>query len=182
MSDIDLRAALQETRDRQEITNQLHRYCRALDRMDRPLLESVFHADSTHEMGAFKGLSMDFCQFAFDILSGMEKTQHLLGNVLIELDGDKAVSECYFVAYHRIAADAPAPEGSPHRLGVDEDLFIAGRYLDRFEKRDGVWRVANRVGVQDWSRWEAVDEQGFPNPGNRPVGKRGKEDPSYNFF
>ena len=34
--------------DKIEIADVVYRYCRAIDRMDRELLESVFHEDSIH--------------------------------------------------------------------------------------------------------------------------------------
>ena len=89
--------------DKIEIADVVYKYCRAIDRMDRELLESVFHADSIHHHGEYEGPSSDFCNFAFDILSEMEFTQHLVGNLLIEVDGDTAWSEAYWTAYHRIA-------------------------------------------------------------------------------
>lgn len=177
--DADL-ALVHQVADRQEITSQLHRYCRSLDRCDRALLESVFHPDSVHEMGGFEGPSMQFCEFAFDVLSELEMTQHLLGNVLIELDGDTAYAESYFVAYHRVAAETAATGSfAAHQPGVDEDVFIAGRYIDRFERRDGVWKIARRVGVQDWCRWEKADGRGWPGTALGPVGLRDRLDRLY---
>jgi hypothetical protein len=32
------------------------------------------------------------------------------------------------------------------------DLWVGGRYLDRMEKRDGVWKIVDRVGTTDWTR------------------------------
>ena len=89
--------------DKIEIADIVYKYCRAIDRMDRELLESVFHGDSVHHHGEYEGPSSDFCNFAFDILSEMEFTQHHIGNILIEVDGDTAWSESYWTAYHRIA-------------------------------------------------------------------------------
>ena len=33
-----------------------------------------------------------------------------------------------------------------------EDLIVAGRYLDRYERREGVWKMAYRSERVDWSR------------------------------
>ena len=54
--------------DKIEIADVVYKYCRAIDRMDRELLESVFHEDSIHHHGEYEGPSSDFCNFAFDIL------------------------------------------------------------------------------------------------------------------
>ncbi|MGE0669122.1 MAG: nuclear transport factor 2 family protein [Sphingomonadales bacterium] len=180
MSDGINLALVRQVADRQEITTVVHRYCRALDRRDRALLESVFHPDSTHEMGGYVGPSAQFCQFAFDVLSELETTQHFLGNVQIELDGDTAYVESYFQAYHRVAADQAATGSfEAHTPGVDEDVFICGRYIDRFERRGGVWKVAHRTGVQDWCRWEAADARGWPANARGPVGTRDRTDRLY---
>ena len=50
-----------------EISDIIYKYCRAIDRMDRELLESVFHEDSTHHHGEYKGSSSHFFDFAFEI-------------------------------------------------------------------------------------------------------------------
>ncbi len=53
------------------------------------------------------------------------------------------MSECYFLAHHR--RTKKSAEG-------EEDWFLKGRYLDRFEKRDGVWKIAHRRGLHDFAR------------------------------
>ena len=54
--------------DKMAIMDVVYKYCRAIDRLDRELLESVFHEDSIHHHGEYKGPSAQFCDFAFDIL------------------------------------------------------------------------------------------------------------------
>src|ERR1700729_1100250 len=44
-------AELQAMLDRQAITEQIYRYCRAVDRLDIPLGHSVFHEDATANYG-----------------------------------------------------------------------------------------------------------------------------------
>lgn len=171
---------IQDLIDRQQITHLLHTYCRALDRLDRPMLESIFHSDSRHAMGGFEGPSRDFCGFAMEILASLEGTQHTLGNVTIELDGDIARSECYFIAYHRIAAGVEGPGAfADHDLSKDEDVIMGGRYVDRLERRDGVWKIVHRIGVMDWCRWEDAADRRFFDLGAAPYGRRGKDDPVY---
>ena len=149
-----------------------------LDRIDEKLLRSVFHPDSTHRHGPYEGPSSRFVDYAIETLNGLEITQHHIGNVLIDLQGDIANSEAYFVAYHRLAAGRPG-EGvfGAHRVEIDEDVFVGGRYIDRFERRDGVWKIAHRTGIHDWHQWSAADERDFTalfSPAQR--GKRDKTD------
>ena len=50
---------------------------------------------------------------------------------------------------------------------------FGGRYVDRFERRDGEWRIAHRNLVHEWDKVEHV-ELAFP-PGRYPEG--GRSDP-----
>ena len=79
----------------------------------------------------------------------------------------------YFQAFHRVVED-----------GAEKDLFIAGRYVDRYERRDGVWKIAHRAFVMDWnqvapnaSEWE---EGMFAEL--RVRGGRAPDDPFYRFL
>ena len=74
----------------------------------------------------------------------------MIGNVLVELVGDEAFGEVYFRAYHKIATE----EGF-------EDVIIAGRYLDRYERRQGIWKFAYRSELVDWSRSEPTNDPYF---------------------
>ncbi len=171
---IELRALL----DKQAITEVIHRYARALDRCDIELLRSCFHPDSTHDHGEFEGPSLKFCDWAMELLQRLTATQHHIGNVLIELDGDRAFSETYWVAYHRIPADAGG-SGVVAGRGAETDLFIGGRYVDRFERRAGAWKIARRVGLHDWQRFEPASDAGFFNSEPRKRGVRSRADLSY---
>jgi len=74
------------------------------------------------------------------VLQRQTMTMHNLANVMIELDGDAAGVETYGVAYH---AGEPA--------GDIRWNFAAGfRYVDRFERRSGEWRIADRLTVIEW--------------------------------
>ena len=58
--------------------------------------------------------------------------------------------------------------------------FFSGRYVDRFERRDDVWRIANRVVVHDWSVSNRLDAGAFPLPMDAFVqGVRGRSDLIY---
>ena len=161
--------------DRHEIQEVLTRYCEALDRLDRPLLASCFHPDSQHNH-SFVGPSSEFLGFAWDVLSGCVATHHQLGNLAITLDGDFARSNCYFPAYPRLGNPAPAPFDL-ECSGMD--LTIGGRYIDRFERRGGVWKIIHRTGVHDWQRYEAPAERGFFTTDPDGRGRRDLTDPAY---
>ena len=141
---------------RAEIQEVLARYGRALDLRDLALLRSCFHGDSKHEHG-FVGNSADFCEFAMLFLKQMKCTHHLIGNISITVNGDKADVEAYFCAYHRTPShgEMAIPDSRP-----DEDVFIAGRYIDKFERRGGRWLIAARQGKEEWWRFEAAADRG----------------------
>jgi hypothetical protein len=164
---------LDELASRAEITEVVLRYCRGIDRCDEAMLRSCFHPDARHQHGGFKGTSADFCSFALAIVREVEFTHHQVGPVSIELDGEVAHTETYFTALHRFG-DAPPPGGRPH-----EDRFSGGRYVDRFERRDGVWRIAERHGVSEWMRYEASSDRGFYDAPSEQRGRRDRGDPVY---
>jgi hypothetical protein len=164
-------ADIAELIDRENITRVLFRYCRAIDRCDKELLRSVYHPDAIDDHGIFRGLGWDFVEFVIPLLENMGPTSHALTNCLIEIEGDSAYSESYVTAFHSAVRTED---------GI-VDIIAGGRYVDRFERRHGEWRIADRVVVVDWNqnlavtaRWEG------PMHGNwRPRGERGKNDRSY---
>jgi hypothetical protein len=134
--------------DKQAITEVIYRYCRGMDRLDLDLLLSVYHADSHDDHGGRHGTGHEFARRVVEGLGSVDqRTQHHITNILIELDGDTAWAESYLIAYHRFLE------------GTQTLLEFGGRYVDRFERRDGEWRMADRVIVYDWSRITPVDEE-----------------------
>jgi hypothetical protein len=144
--------------DKDEIRDVLMRYSRGVDRLDVALLTSCYHEDSWDDHGHFKGTGHEFASFIVESLKGRtHHTTHSVANVLIEInddDPDGARAESYAIAYLRRRADD------------DEWLDIfAGRYVDRFARRHGVWRIARRVVVHDWSTSTRLDAaSSFPLP------------------
>jgi hypothetical protein len=99
---------------------------------------------------------------------------HQIANVLIELHGEAAAVESSFLALQTNAA-APTLE-----------TFLCGRYLDRFERRDGQWRIAERTVVYDWieerTRAELARQDTDLFAKRRPTGSRSTFDPLYSFL
>lgn len=158
--------------DKLECAELVTRLARAIDRCDAPLLASLFHPDATDDHGLFQGTASEFIVWVIPLLKTMKQTQHVIGQCLIEVDGDTAAGESYFVAHHTVA-------------GPDGDIFslAAGRYLDRFERRGGVWKISHRHAVYDWnSTVPSTDTFDRANPGVRAYGTRGTADPSYAHF
>lgn len=127
---------------RAAIEEVLIAYARSNDRLDADLMRSCFWPESTHKHGSFSGKSIDFVNFAVQKISGLKYAAHHISNVSIQVNGDRAFSECYYFAHHR----RPTPDGKG-----EEDAFFEGRYLDDFERRAGVWKIIRRRGLSDYS-------------------------------
>jgi SnoaL-like domain len=150
--------------DQQAIRDVVLRYCRGIDRLDLELVRSCYHADATDDHGTFTGTRDEYVAWVGEVLTRFSGTMHLVANQLVELDGDRARSETYGVAYHH---------GDPPTDGRRN--FATGfRYVDRFEHRDGVWRIAARVAVREWTHTVPAEQQWIIPP--ERDGRRGRRD------
>jgi ketosteroid isomerase-like protein len=164
--DATTEAALRTMLDKQEIHEVMMRYCRAVDRMDEELLRSVYHPDAVDNHGLFNGKASDFIPWCIKQLGeAYTATQHVVANEIIEIRGDIAFCEFYFVAHHRY-----------ERKGETRHMTAGGRYVDRFERRNGEWRIAERNVAVDWQRVDRVHE---PDASMLTLGKRSREDIAY---
>lgn len=129
-------ARIQELLDRQDIADCVTRYCRAVDRFDRELLRSVYHDDAFDDHGSFSGVRDAFIDWAFAYHHEHQLSHHhIITNHSVELNGDQAHAETYWLFF------------GENR--VKPDTLAVGRYIDRFERRDGRWAIAERVCVTE---------------------------------
>jgi SnoaL-like domain len=174
-----IEARLRLVEDRQAIHDVIVRYCRGVDRSDPDLVASAFHDDAIDN---HFGVVLPFREAIGTLKSARNGTpskttsMHNICNVLIELDGDIARCETYVTVIVRI----PQGDGAI-------DWTHAGRYVDRFERRNGEWRIAYRTVVYDRERFDKV----VPAPDglsqaryldNAVRGKRGRDDFSYEIL
>lgn len=133
---------------RAEIEDCLCRYARGVDRRDWPAVRACFHEDAVDRHGEFHGTADEFVDWVRNRHAAVPFAMHFLGNSLIDFrDENTAAVETYFIAFQR--RERTAADGSVE--GTDADVF--GRYVDRFERRDGgVWRIARRSVVYDSTR------------------------------
>ncbi len=132
-------AELRELLDERAIRRVLYDYCRGVDRRDAELIRSVYHPDAVDEHGGFVGLGVEFPEYVLDALENrFVAVSHQLTNCKIDLAGEEAFVETLFVAAHERRAELGG--------GID---WLLGRYLDRFERRDGEWKIARRLVVRD---------------------------------
>jgi hypothetical protein len=131
-------SALRSLLDRQEIMDCLHRYTRGVDRVDEELIRSAFHPDARDFHGPVNGGVDDFLAYWLPLQAAREVSMHYIANTTIDLDGDVAHVETYFTFYQKL-------------LGAPEMTLSGGRYADKFERRDGSWRIAVRVVISEWA-------------------------------
>lgn len=128
-----------------EIQDVLHRYARAVDRLDHDAIAACYFDDAIDVHGAYTGNAAGLVEDIRDRHQTIDSSQHFISNVLIEfVDDDTAKVESYCLCFLRQQAAAGADT---------QDLaIIRCRYVDRFERRDGRWGIADRVVVFDESR------------------------------
>lgn len=149
-------------------------YCRGIDRLDGDLIREAYHPDAYDDHGPFKGGRDDFVDWIVPFLrEHYVSTSHHMTSQHIDLRGDHALVETYaIVAQEKKAID-----------GRRTQLIANTRYVDRFEKRDGVWRVARRTVVVDSARsdeigaWEGAHSMSTMTPGTRD-----RNDPIYRLL
>lgn len=167
--DADRLARMEQMLDRQEICDCLTRFSRGMDRFDRALFLSAFHADAVIAAGPFVGSAADCYDWAATMHeAGQVATHHNLLNVSYDIDGETAHTETYYLFAGR---------------NRDESNWIAGgRYIDRLDKRDGAWKIAVRTNVIEWSGIVPTMPLPFadvPDIHGNGAPSRDRQDPSY---
>jgi len=100
----------------------------------------------------------------------MGPTAHNITNCTIVVSGEEAESESYAVCVHtRVPRD-----------GGLIDWISGVRYLDRFARREGEWRIVARRVVFDWEQNLPVTEN--RPEGAQPIGRRDSSDFVYAFL
>lgn len=127
----ELIAFVKQQKDRHEIWECMLRYTRGVDRGDKALMASAYHPDAWDDHAVASASGEEFCDWALSFHAEFQtKHQHMLTNHAVDLDGDVAHAETYYLFWGENV------EGPP--------IIGFGRYLDRLEKRDGKWAIAYR--------------------------------------
>jgi len=160
-----------EQSDRQEIHEVVLRYCRGIDRLDMGLVRSAYHPDAVDHHTGFTGSVDEYIAWVEPLLRARARagggTMHILGNHLVELHGDEAVSETYGTSVHwGEPADSPRAN------------FTSGvRFVDHMTYRDGRWAISERWAVREWTRSEAG--RFIRKEGDGPSGRHDDRDPLF---
>jgi hypothetical protein len=167
-------AALTKLIDKDAIRQIQEDYCRGNDRHDVAMVETCFWPDAEAEYGLWRGRARELPAFASATLkASYVNTSHMIGQSRIRVSGNAAVSETYCFASHFLADTADG--------GTAADLFWC-RYIDRLEKRDGVWGIAFRHMVVDQIQQAVAVDRGAMDFSQYAHGRQGRDDPSYKLF
>ncbi len=118
-----------------DVTAVMHRYAQTIDRRQFDRLRTCFTDDCTWH--GYPGVTPETAPVGSEAIVGWissrlglyGRTQHFLGQVIVELDGERARSEAYVQAYHLLADD-------PTQV-----VHLFGSYLDEYRKVDGLWTI-----------------------------------------
>lgn len=176
---MDMQQKLQQLLDKQEMTEIMYKFARALDRVDGELMKSTYWEDAIEEhqdpifpdLFFYKDNAHAFVEPAMEGFRALKVTQHRVSNPLFEIEGDTATAESYIWAYHVHEED-----------GVDKEGILGGRQHFRFERRDGVWKIKHRSCTFDWNQNQNASAIWAENYSDKLRGKRDKTDDSYNYI
>jgi hypothetical protein len=165
---------VQEMLDEFALRKLVHAYCRAVDRGDFATLREPYHHDAVDAHGEVStGSVTEFLKTLEASRPHIRSMQHNITTVNFVIDGGSAEGEIYTLATHTF--DARSRE---------VDVIVGGRYLDKYEKRDGVWKILERTIVTDWAHVNDPSSVDFSHPITRGTlkGSPGADDPSQQFF
>ena len=149
-----------------EIRNVQERYCRGIDRADPDILRTVYWEDGYDQHGVFSGDREEYIAWVMPVVrERFTALQHVLGQTYTELDGDFASSETYFVQH------SLRPDGAAYAC--------PGRYIDRLERRNGEWRVLERITMMSFFYPTQVADADHHAASGFPAGSMDRDDPSY---
>ena len=156
-----------------EVLQIAHTLSRHVDRGNLEGMRQCFFPDAVAEYGFNKTKTVDELLDHFKIQrTQLTGVQHHITTRAIAVDGDYAEVENYVVA-HTVMQEDDGPK----------TFVIGGRYLDKYERRDGEWKIAHRLGMEDWSaKFPTPPTRGSGLVGTIPQGDVGEADPSFAFF
>ena len=162
---------LQDLIDHHEIRQLLCRYCQGSDRFDAERMAGVFHSASWVDHAHTHSPGPAFVEEAIPAqVAHVSLVWHQLGQSFITVAGDEATAETYLLVAYR-------------GRGPDETLLtlMGGRFLDTLRRDEGLWKIAKRLQVRDWSYSHRVDQDTVAQAGFFEGSPSG-DDPFYSFF
>ena len=129
---------LAQLRDERAIERALTLFARAMDDRDWATMAQILTNDAQADLGTGR---LSGSTAIIDLIRGfLDKcgpTQHLLGNVVVDVAGDIATSRAYIRDVHLGSAADPSVR-----------FYTLGDYRDTWHRAgDGAWRLAERIKV-----------------------------------
>lgn len=165
-------ALLEQVEAKQALQQLNARFSRAMDRMDRCLMVSLWTDDGEVDWGPHKGSAKPFVIAATSADASLERSFHSVSNEYFEIDGHSAIGEISVIIVSVIVEN-----------GQKIDRLLGGRFLDRYRKEGEQWKIAKRTFIHDWNMHHpssAVWEEGMFALFLK--GQRGDSDPSYQLL
>ncbi|OMC11987.1 nuclear transport factor 2 family protein [Mycobacterium sp. SP-6446] len=127
---------LQRLFDERDIQRALNLFARAMDDRDWTAMAEILADDAQGDFGTGRlHGSAAIIELIRGFLDNCGPTQHLLGNVVIDVDGDNAFSRAYIRDVH-LQSDADA----------SARFYTLGDYKDTWQRRaDGTWCLTERI-------------------------------------
>jgi ketosteroid isomerase-like protein len=164
-----LRRDVQYLMDRAAILDCIATHARGCDRHDSDLITSAYHGDGVDEHGYGINPGPEYADFINAAHAGTSQVHtHNITTHSCEIDGDVAHCESY------VLVGLLGHDGKTAQL-------ISGRYLDRVERQDGVWRIAVRRSTVElmFTADASVLQSKFFKEKGYQRGTRDKRDLSY---
>ena len=126
--------------DRQTLNDLLIDYCVALDRREfSRLVSDVFAPDATFAGNGAKWIGApQIAERIEGTFAAFEGTAHMLSNVRIDVEGDRASSLAYITAWHWLKRTPPGPAGRA------ADWALVAAYRDVHVRTEAGWRISRR--------------------------------------
>jgi hypothetical protein len=118
-----------------EIYRKIASFARAMDRRDWQTLESILAQDASASLGSGEiNGRKEIVDFIRSFLGTCGTTQHLIGNVLIDIEGNTASSKAY-------VSDMHLGKGTKSKLSFS----TLGEYIDEWVRPENSWLLKRRV-------------------------------------
>jgi hypothetical protein len=133
-SDDDSATLLHRLLDERDIARRLMTFARGMDARDWEAVRALLADDAEAEFGRGPEVGAErIVESIREFLDVCGPTQHLLGNIVVDVDGDTAVSHAYVSDMH-LGTGAHATK----------TFSTLGEYHDRWRRIDRQWLIVHR--------------------------------------
>ena len=127
--------------DAERIQRLIFTYAERLDQGDLAgvaalFASATFRSDRRPEARTGSEEVLEMFRRTVALYDGRPSTKHVTTNVIVDLEGESASARSYFTVLQA-------------RPELPLQPIIAGRYHDRFRRRDGAWQFSDRLVIVD---------------------------------